>query len=122
MTTGLGWLIGGPIGGVMAGGATYLLKKLTQDTESKQPVSSNTYLEDVQKAYNIAAQDYLTRFSQLAFSILDQYQKTAETIINIQPSEEPQKMTIQHYQLQLLQTLLDNLNQELELVSAKLST
>ena len=122
VTTGLGWLIGGPIGGVMAGGATYLLKKLTQDTESKQPVSSNTYLEDVQKAYNIAAQDYLTRFSQLAFSILDQYQKTAETIINIQPSEEPQKMTIQHYQLQLLQTLLDNLNQELELVSAKLST
>jgi hypothetical protein len=122
VTTGLGWLIGGPIGGVMAGGATYLLKKLTQDTETKQPVSSNTYLEDVQKAYNLAAQDYLTRFSQLAFSTLDQYQKTAETIINIQPAEEPQKMTIQHYQLQLLQTLLDNLNQELELVSAQLST
>jgi hypothetical protein len=122
VTTGLGWLIGGPIGGVMAGGATYLLKKLTQDTETKQPVSSNAYLEDVQKAYNLAAQDYLTRFSQLAFSTLDQYQKTAETIINIQPAEEPQKMTIQHYQLQLLQTLLDNLNQELELVSAQLST
>ena len=105
----------------MAGGATYLLKKLTQDTEPKQPVSSNTYLEDVQKAYNLAAQDYLTRFSQLAFSILDQYQKTAGTIINIQPNETLPKMTSQHYQLQLLKTLLDNLNQEAELVNSKLS-
>ena len=33
--------------------------------------------------------------------------------------EEPLKLTTQHHQLQLLQTLLDSLNQELELVQTK---
>ena len=107
----------------MAGGATYILKKLTQDAEpTKQPVSSNVYLEEVQEAYTLAAQDYLTRFSKQAFSTLAQYQKTVEKIINIQIKEEYSQQTIQHYQLQLLQTLLDNINQELEVVSAKIST
>ena len=123
VTTGLGFIFAGPVGAAMAGGATYILKKLTQDAEpTKQPVSSNVYLEEVQEAYTLAAQDYLTRFSNQAFSTLEQYQETVEKIINIQIKEEYSQQTVQHYQLQLLQTLLDNLNQELEVVSAKIST
>ena len=122
VTTGLGWILGGPVGAVMAGGATYLLKKLTQDSEPKPFVSSNAYLDEVQQAYKLAAQDYLTRFSNLAFLTLEHYQKTGEKLINIQLNKESLKPTTQHYQLQLLRTLLDNLKQELESISAKLST
>ena len=121
LTTGLGWILGGPVGAVMAGGATYLLNKLNQNSELIQTDTSASYLEQVQDAYSLAARDYLTRFSTQAFSILEQYEKTAQKIINSQITEEPAKLTTQHYQLQLLQTLLDNLNQELEVVRARLS-
>lgn len=121
LTSSVGWILGGPVGAVVAGGASYLLNKLTQDSEPQKPISSNAYLEEVQGAYNLAAKDYLTRFSNQAFSTLDEYQKLAEKITNMQITAEPSKQTTQHYQLQLLQTLQDNLNQELELVSTKLS-
>jgi hypothetical protein len=78
-------------------------------------------LEQVSQAYAQAASNYLTRFSTQAFSILHNYEETAEKIINIQVTEQPLKMTTQRHHLQLLQALLDNLNQELELVSAKLT-
>jgi hypothetical protein len=121
-TSSVGWILGGPVGAVVAGGASYLLNKLTQDSEPQQPISSNAYLEQVQEAYNLAAKDYLTRFSNQGFSTLAQYQNLAEKMINIEITKEPLKQTTQHYQLQLLQTLLANLNQELEVVSTKLPT
>lgn len=121
LTTGLGWLLGGPVGAAVVGGATYLINKINQETDSEQPESSVSYLDQVSQAYTEAAQDYLTRFSTQAFSTLRQYEEIAEKIINSQVTEERLKMTIQHHQLQLLQTLLDNLNQELELVSARLA-
>jgi GTPase SAR1 family protein len=122
ITSGLGWILGGPVGAAVVGGATYLLNQLTQDTDSEQPESSASYLEQVQEAYAKAAQDYLTRFSTQAFSTLRHYEEAAEKIINSQVTEEPLKLTTQHHQLQLLQTLLDNLSQELESVSTRLAT
>lgn len=122
ITSGLGWILGGPVGAAVVGGATYLLNQLTQDTDSEQPEASASYLEQVQQAYAKAAQDYLTRFSTQAFSTLRHYEEAAEKIINSQVTEEPLKLTTQHHQLQLLQTLLDNLNQELESVSTRLAT
>jgi hypothetical protein len=113
-TTGLGWLLGGPMGAVVAGGATYILNKMNQDTPSEQPESSTAYLERVSQAYSQAAQDYLTRFSTQAFSTLSEYEKLTESIISTQATEQPIKLTAQHYQLQLFQSLLDNLTQELE--------
>lgn len=121
LTTGLGWILGGPVGAVVAGGATYLLNKLNQNSEPTQPDTSTSYVEQVQEAYSLAAKDYLTRFSTQAFSTLEKYEKAAEIIITIQITEEPVKLTTQHYQLQLLQTLFENLNQDLESVVARLS-
>ncbi len=113
VTTGLGWILGGPVGAVVAGGATYILNKLTQDSETPQPESSTSYIQQVQEAYSKAAQDYLTRFSNQAFSTLDQYEKIAEKIIHASITEEPLKLTIQHHQLQFMQSLMGNLTQEL---------
>lgn len=122
VTTGLGWILGGPVGAVVAGGATYILNKLTQDSPTPQPESSTSYIEQVQEAYTKAAQDYLTRFSNQAFSTLDQYEKVAEKIINAPIPEDFLKLTIQHHQLQLIQSLIDNLNQELLSFSSRLDT
>ena len=108
------------MGAAVVGGATYLFNQST--TASEQTDTSSTYLEQVSQAYTQAATDYLTRFSTQAFSILHDYEEIAEKIINIQVTEAPLKMTTQRHHLQLLQVLLDNLNQELEIVSANLST
>ena len=120
LATGLGWILGGPMGAAVVGGATYLFNQTS--TASEQTDTSSTYLEQVSQAYTQAASDYLTRFSTQAFSILHNYEEIAEKIINIQVTEAPLKMTTQRHHLQLLQGLLDNLNQELEIVSANLST
>jgi GTPase SAR1 family protein len=121
LTSGLGWILGGPVGAAVVGGATYLLNKMNQDTSPEQLVESfNYYAEQVSQAYTKAAQEYLSRFSTQAFSTLRQYEEIAEKIINVQVTEEPLKLTTQHHQLQLLETLLDSLNQELELVRTSL--
>jgi hypothetical protein len=116
ITSGLGWILGGPMGAAVVGGATYLLNQITQTTEPEQPAVSAYYLEQLKDAYADAASDYLTRFSTQAFSTLRQYEEIVEKIINYQVTEKPSKLTIQHHQLQLLETLLDNLNHELESV------
>jgi len=97
-----------------------LLNQLKKDTEEEQPeASSSSYLEEVSQAYNKAAEDYLTRFSNQAFATLRQYEELGEKIINSAVTEAPLKLTTQHHQLQFLQTLLDNLNQELEYVRVR---
>ncbi len=121
IATGIGWILGGPVGAAVVGGASYLFNRKTDPQQPEASESSAPYLEQVQQAYAKAAQDYLTRFSTQAFSTLLQYEEIAEKIINFKVTEEPVKITIQHHQLQLLQTLLDNLTQELESISAKLT-
>lgn len=98
------------VGSVVVGGATYLFG---QDTDEEKPETSASYLNQVSQAYADAATDYLIRFNTQAVSTLRQYQEIAEKVITFQVTE-PLEITSQHHQLQLLHTLLDNLNQELE--------
>ena len=114
IATGLGWMLAGPVGAAVVGGATYLFSKNSGDSAATK--SSVPYLDMVVQAYAEAAETYLTSFSTEAFSALHDYQRMGEKIININLTEEPLKMEIQHHQLQLLETLLDNLSQELQLV------
>jgi hypothetical protein len=120
LATGLGWVLGGPVGAAVVGGATYFFNKSQSPTEPEQSESSLSYSEQVSQAYAQAAKDYLTRFSTQAFSVLHQYEEIAEKIINIQTTEEPVKITLQHHQLSLLKTLGETLNQELESVKSRL--
>ncbi|HEY9596628.1 MAG TPA: dynamin family protein [Cyanophyceae cyanobacterium] len=120
LATGLGWLLGGPVGAAVVGGASYLFSKSQGSKEPEHLQSSTSYLEQVSQAYTQAAKDYLTRFSEQAFSTLRDYEGIAEKIINTRVTEEALKMTTQHYQFQLLQSLSDNLTQELESVRRKL--
>ena len=105
IATGLGWVLGGPVGAAVIGGMTYLLN---QNSETEKPESSSAdYLAD-------AASDYLTRFSTQAVLTLSQYEEKAEKTIIFLAGEDPLEVTSQQQQLQLLNTLLENLNRELE--------
>jgi plasmid stabilization system protein ParE len=118
IATGLGWVLGGPVGAAVAAGATYLLN---QTGEAETPAPSASYLSQVQEAYAKAAENYLTRFSTDAFSALREYEEKAGKVISFQVSEEPVEIISQRHQLQLVRNLVDNLTQELESVRASLA-
>jgi len=108
VATGIGWVLGGPVGAAVVGGASYVLKKSRQ---KPQPQDSETISppQQVAQVYEEAAKEYLTNFSTKVFATLQQYEETVAKIINFPVTTEPLKMTAEHHQLQLLQTLLANI-------------
>ncbi|PSB02677.1 dynamin [Merismopedia glauca CCAP 1448/3] len=117
IATGLGWLLGGPVGAAIIGGATYLI-----DKNSESPVKPIvTDPELIKKAASEAAKNYLTTFSNEAFPPLKEYQQIVEKWLDFQPSLEPQNTSERYHNLQLLTTLSSNLERELEILSPKIS-
>jgi GTPase SAR1 family protein len=112
VATGLGWLLGGPVGAAVVGGASYILNK---KTGSEKPfASSEAYLNEVQQICNEAAKKYLTSFSTDTFSMLQHYKEIAEKVINFQDSKEPLNAKAHQYQLELANNLLENLQAEIK--------
>lgn len=104
---GLGFVLGGPVGGAILGGASYLFNKAL---DSDSSASSTTAAEaPVRYACLEAAREYLVNFSALNLATLQRYETVAERVIHYEVTAEGQEMTQQHYQLQLLQTTLENL-------------
>ena len=118
IATGLGWLLGGPMGAAVIGGASYILKKRTG--YEKPPESSEAYLNQVTEICNEAAKNYLIGFSIDTFLMLQHYKEIAAKVICFQDSQEPLKVNIQQHQLQLLNTLAENLEQELATIKVSL--
>ena len=118
IATGLGWLLGGPMGAAVVGGASYILKKRTG--YEKPPESSEAYLSQVTEICNEAAKNYLIGFSIDTFLMLQHYKEIAAKVICFQDSQEPLKVNIQQHQLQLLNTLAENLEQELATIKVSL--
>lgn len=113
--SGIGWVLGGPVGAAVLGGASYVLNKVaSSEQEVKNPVSSPTKLDD--RVYTDAAKEYLTCFSDRAFATLKEYQVNAETLITFEPSKIDRSTTASKYQLQLLNNLLDNIKQEIKTI------
>lgn len=104
---GVGWVLGGPMGAAVLGGASYILNKVSSKPETPDPFHTQ-----LSQAYADAAKNYLTRFSEQAFSTLNQYEQKVEKLITIQTTE--QTTTTTHYQLELLNNLLDNLTQKIQ--------
>jgi GTPase SAR1 family protein len=118
IATGLGWLLGGPVGAAVVGGASYILKKRTG--YEKPPESSEAYLNQVTEICNEAAKNYLIGFSIDTFLMLQHYKEIAAQVICFQDSQEPLKVNIQQHQLQLLNTFTENLEQELATLKLRL--
>lgn len=111
LSTGLGWLVGGPVGAVVIGGASYLFNQIGQDLLGESNNSEVSYAESVQLAYETAALDYLGRFSSHALLSLRQYVNLVEAILNNIGREEPIIHPPNYHQLQLLNTLIEQLRE-----------
>ena len=112
LATGLGWLLGGPVGAAVVGGASYILNKTTG--KEKPIESSEDYLNEVKQICNEAAKKYLIQFSTETFSMLQHYKEIAEKIIKFQDSKEPLNVNAQQHQLELVNNLLENLQEQIK--------
>jgi len=114
IATGIGWVLGGPVGGAVLGSASYLLNKsLNVDKPIPPPVSTapTTY------AYLEAARGYLVNFSSLNLAVLQRYEAIAAPVLRFDAAQELIALTHQHHQLELLQSTLANLQDAIEQVS-----
>jgi hypothetical protein len=108
--------LGGPVGAVVVGGASYILNKRTG--YEKPPESSEAYLNQVTEICSEAAKNYLARFSTDTFSMLQHYKEIAEKVICFQDSKEPLQTNIQQYQIQLINNLLENIESSLQMTKS----
>jgi replication fork clamp-binding protein CrfC len=106
IATGLGWVLGGPVGGAILGGASYLLNKNLNADQPQTPASAQTNF-----SYLDAARDYLVHFSAINLSGLQKYETVADRTIQFDAATEPMETTQQHHQLELLRSTLECLNQ-----------
>ncbi|MFB2974845.1 dynamin family protein [Microseira sp. BLCC-F43] len=113
VATGLGWVLGGPVGAAVVGSAAYLLNR---NVKQDKPNNSVAYQNQAAQICADAAQDYLTRFSNEALTTLSQYEEKAQKVINFQIPAEPIEITNKRYQQNLLHNCWENLQRELEAV------
>jgi ribosome biogenesis GTPase A len=83
LATGLGWVLGGPLGAVVAGGASTIASKLVGD----RPLDSNPSAKvdnsaEVLEAYTDAAADYLFRLNTETMATIKAYRDRAHVTIN----------------------------------------
>jgi hypothetical protein len=112
VATGLGWVLGGPVGAAVVGGASYLLNQNLR--QEKQESLDESYRQQVAQIYAEAIQDYFREFSDRALTLLQQYEQiVAPTIHFSAQSQESALLKNQRQQITFLQTCQDNLQTSL---------
>ncbi|MBN3950268.1 MAG: dynamin family protein [Nostoc sp. NMS7] len=111
---GIGWFLGGPVGAAVVGSISYLLNKNIQ-TKDEQ-LAKESYHQQVAKLCITAIEDYFSRFSSQALSILNEYEQKSEKVICFEFSQEPLEITNKREILQPLQNSFNQLLRELEKV------
>ncbi|MCU0570137.1 MAG: dynamin family protein [Oculatellaceae cyanobacterium Prado106] len=110
IATGLGWVLGGPIGAAVLGGASYILKNTELNKGDRTDfVSPESQMEQINQAYCDAAQQYLRQFSSMALTALTQYETEAAKVFRFEQCPAPVDSSAQQYQLQLLQNVLESI-------------
>ncbi len=104
IATGLGWVLGGPMGAAVLGGASHLINKAGRKSSSAQPEA--TVSPDLSRE---AAREYLAHFSETALAAIDRYKTTVKPILY-------QSISVPTLQKQWAgqQTLLENTLAELQ--------
>ena len=113
--SGIGWLLGGPVGAAVVGSISYILNKNIQQQDEK--VSNEDYHQQVAKICIATSEDYLREFSSQALSILAAYEKQAQRVIWFEENQEPQEITSKRDELRRLQNGFNQLYRELEKAS-----
>jgi replication fork clamp-binding protein CrfC len=109
--SGIGWLLGGPLGAAVVGSISYLLNKNIQQQDEK--LVQESYHQQVAKICIAAAESYLTSLSSQGLSNLFDYEQKAARVIHVRVSEPAEisqlREDIKRLQLgfnQLLQVLI----------------
>ncbi|WP_404785166.1 dynamin family protein [Altericista sp. CCNU0014] len=111
IATGLGLVMGGPVGAAVLGGASFLLNRMAPSAQNTAPPTDSARNEQI---YRNAAAEYLMQWSQLALQALETYEKNAKTAIDcplsadVSESDSPQQ-----HQLRFLRSMLMALNDAL---------
>ena len=110
--SGIGWLLGGPVGAAVVGSISYILNKNIQKQDEKSATES--YHQQVAQICIAAAEHYLSRFSSQGLSILAEYENKADKVIKFEVAKEPLELTKKREDLQQLQNAFNQLLRELE--------
>jgi GTPase SAR1 family protein len=86
IATGLGWVLGGPLGAVVAGGATTIANKLSGDRSSETKINNSV---ETAEAYSDAAADYLFRLNTETMAVIKAYRDRAIAVINAEIKIDP---------------------------------
>jgi Dynamin family len=108
IATGLGLVMGGPVGAAVLGGASYLLNQISAP-KSTPPIPSQ-----LAQSHRDIAFEYLKDWQQRAEQALDAYDTVAATIINCPLVAEPTENNAPQHQLQFLRSTLLSLEECLE--------
>ncbi len=109
--SGIGWLIGGPLGAAVLGSITYLVNQNLQQQDDK--VTGDSYHQQVAKLCVDGVDEYLDTFSRQGLVILAEYERKANRVIRFVESSQSSEMTQKHEELRNWQSILNQLNQEL---------
>jgi predicted GTPase len=112
VATGLGWVLGGPVGAAVVGSAAYILNQNL--SKGKQETTEVAYRNQLLQLYTDAAKDYLIRFSKSSLEQLLNYQEKAEIIINFKMPELPLEVSSKRSQITLLNGFVENIDRELD--------
>lgn len=106
---GIGFVLGGPVGAVVLGSAGYILNKMSDraDTRAGEPNAE-------EKLYDDAADNYLAQFSNSAFSTLKIYHERSLKLISFEAVVDNSTIPTLSHQLELLKSLLANIEQTRE--------
>jgi hypothetical protein len=106
IATGLGLVMGGPVGAAVMGGASFLLNRMAPTVQSSLSSVDNAKAQSDPLYRNVAA-EYLMQWSQAALQALETYEETVKAIIYSPITTEVSKPnTPQQHQLRFLRSTL----------------
>lgn len=109
--SGIGWLLGGPLGAAVLGSISYLVNKNIQQQDEKS--SQESYHQQVAKLCLDAVDGYLSEFSRVGLSILAECDRSSERVIKFVESMESSDIIQKREELRYWQVCLNQLNQAL---------
>jgi hypothetical protein len=111
IATGLGWVLGGPMGAAILGTSSYALNRLSGRAKSGASIPAPPNQDELAELCRSIAAEYLRHFSRLNLANLDQYAAIAQELLAFPPDnpQTPVKSAAQEHQLRLLRSLLEQL-------------
>jgi hypothetical protein len=98
---------------ILSGNGRELFTNFTKKSAKKSEIKT---LKSLSQLYAEAAEIYLTSFSQQTLLNLKEYQNQAEKLISKRPQSKEQTITTEEHQLQLLDSVINSLQQELNIL------